>query len=207
MKLLPWLFCSGIALSGCQVMPDLSDTSNATMRFRVHYQAPGLGTPMVEIRTTTSTQANRCVYVNEPFGIVANVSDPGGVRSIAIGPSAHPFDSVKARTNPGDITAIPGPAEPTQVVSGATVPNPGVAPNGATVRVVYSTAKSFNTVTLLSAYEFHNGARAAMRATARNWGSTTGVSEVYHFYVEKAQPSDPSRQAGMPCHVPPGGVG
>lgn len=46
-----------------------------------------------------------------------------------------------------------------------------------------------------------------MRATARNWGPGTGGSEVYGFYVEKAQPADPLRQPGMPCPVPADGSG
>jgi hypothetical protein len=193
MKLFPLLFCSGIALSGCQVMPDLSDTTNATMRFRVHYQTPGIGTPMVEVTTSTSEPANRCVYVNEPFGVSANVQDTGGVRSIVIGPSGFPLDRVKARNHPGDVIAIPGPVD-------GTPPNPGLL-DDTRVHVVYSTAKSFDTVTLFAVYEFRGTTRAQMRATARNWGTTTGASEVYDFYVEKAQPSDPSRQPGMPCVV------
>ncbi len=202
MKLLAMMMFAGFALTGCKVMPDLSDTTNPTMRFRIHYETPGLGTPMVEIATTVSTAANRCVYVNEPFGIVANVADPGGIRSIVIGPSGAPFDGVKARTGPGDTVAIPAPAEKTQVVSGATVANPGVPGAGAVVQVLYSTVKSFDTVTLLSVYEFNGVTRAAMRGTARNWGSTTGPAEVFHFHVEKAQPGDPARQAGMPCKLP-----
>ncbi|MCS0628835.1 hypothetical protein NX786_05770 [Telluria mixta] len=185
--------CPAIALCGCQVMPDLSDTTNATMRFRVHYQAPGVGTPMVEVTTNTSAPANRCVYVNEPFGVSANVQDAGGVHSIVIGPSGYPLDRVKARNNPGDVIAIPGPAD-------GTPPNPGLL-DDTRVHVLYSTAKSFDTVTLFAVYEFRNATRAQMRATARNWGPTTGASEVYDFYVEKAQPSDPSRQPGMPCAV------
>jgi hypothetical protein len=200
MKLSPLLFCPAIALTGCQVMPDLSDTTNATMRFRIHYQTPGVGTPMVEVTTNTSAPANRCVYVNEPFGVSANVSDSGGVRSIVIGPSGYPLDRVKARNHPGDVIAIPGPAEKTVTVSGEALPNPGLL-DDTKVRVVYSTAKSFDTVTLFAVYEFRGAARAQMRATARNWGPATGASEVYDFTVEKAQPSDPSRQPGMPCAV------
>jgi hypothetical protein len=193
MKWSPLLFCTSLALSGCQVMPDLSDTTNATMRFRVHYQTPGIGTPMVEVTTNTSAPANRCVYVNEPFGISANVSDSGGVRSVVIGPSGYPLDRVKARNNPGDVIAIPAPAD-------GTPPNPGLL-DDTRVHVAYSTAKSFDTVTLFAVYEFRNATRAQMRATARNWGPATGASEVHDFYVEKAQPSDPSRQPGMPCAV------
>jgi hypothetical protein len=201
MKLSPALLCAGLALSGCQVMPDLADTTNATLRFRVHYQAPGIGTPMVEVATTASTPANRCIYVNEPFGISANVADSGGVRSIVIGPSGYPLDRVRARNQPGDVVALPGPAEPTVVVSGTTLQNPGLL-DDIRVQVLYSTAKSFDTATLFAVYEFRGATRAQMRATARNWGQTTGVSEVYDFYVEKAQPADPSRQPGMPCAVP-----
>jgi len=196
------LCCLAIALTGCKVMPDLSDTTNATMRFRVHYQTPGIGTPMVEITTTTSTEANQCVYVNEPFGLAANVADPGGIRSIVIGPSLPPFDGIKVRSNPGDTVALPSPAEPTQVVSGQTMPNPGVRPDSAVVQVTYSTARSFDTVNLLGVYAFNGTSRAAVRATARNWGQTTGVAEVFNFFVEKADPADPARQPGMPCKLP-----
>lgn len=201
MKWSPLLFCSGLVLAGCQVMPDLSDTTNATMRFRVHYQTPTLGSPMVEVTTDTSTFADRCVYVNDPFAIAANVADSGGVRSIVISPTV-PGDVVKVRDQPGSIIAIPSPAETTQTDGGTTVPNPGVIANDTFVRVGYSTVKSFDTVTLLVAYQFQGQTLVPMRATARNWGQTTGVSEVYNFYVQKAEPSDPSRQPGMACPVP-----
>lgn len=204
-KSFPFLCCSSMFLAGCQVMPDLSDTTAATLRFRVHYQTPGLTTPHVEVTTTTSTMANQCVYVNDPFGIVANVADPEGVQSITIGPSLH-FERVNALSGEDQILAIPSPAEPTQSYSGDTIANPGVSSNGKVVRAAYSTAKAFSTVNLLSVYTFHDSSRALMRATARNWGPSTGVAEVYHFHVEKAQASDPSRQPGMPCSVPPGGV-
>ncbi|SHH40599.1 hypothetical protein [Massilia sp. CF038] len=197
MKMSSVLICASSMLAACQTIPDLKDTTNATMRFRIHYETPGLTTPHVEITTDTSLHANRCIFVNETFGVVANVADSGGVRSIIIGPSQL-FDAVSVRTNPGDIAAIPGPAEPTQT-NGDTFPNPGLRPNTAVVQVGYSTVKAFDTVTLMSVYQFKGGAtRASLRATARNFGSTTGVSEVYHFIVEKAG-SDPARQPGMSC--------
>jgi hypothetical protein len=200
LSLLP--FCMMVLLAGCQTMPDTADTTNARLRFRVHYQAPGLTTPHVEITTTTSTEARRCIYVNAPFGVVANVADKGGVQWIIIGPSQL-FDAVSARTADGDIVAIPSPAEPTQTTSGGvSYPNPGNRPDSAVVQVGYSTVKAFDAVTLMSVYDFKGGAtRAAMRATARNFGATTGVSEVYHFFVERAT-SDPARQPGMSCAVP-----
>jgi len=199
-KLSP-LLCGMVAvLAGCQTMPDPNDTTNATLRFRVHYEAPGLTTPHVEITTMTSTQANRCIFVNSPFGIVANVADKGGVKSIVLGPSQL-FDAVAARTASGDIAAIPSPAEPTQTAGGDTFPNPGNRPGTAMVQVGYSTVKAFDTVTLLSVYEFKAGAtRAALRGTARNFGTTTGVSEVFHFFVERAT-SDPAKQPGMSCPI------
>lgn len=202
MKLFPLLLGAATVLSGCQTMPDTADTTNARLRFRIHYDTPGLTTPSVEITTESSIQANRCIYVNEPFGVVANVADSGGIRSIVIGPSQF-FDAVTVRKNAGDIVAIPGPAETTQTVSGVTFPNPGSRPGSPAAQVVYSTAKAFDSVTLLTMYDFTGGSRAAMRATARNWGATTGVSEVYHFHVQKAEPGNPARQAGMNCPLPP----
>lgn len=198
MKLSPLLCGMVVLLSGCQTMPDTNDTTNATLRFRVHYETPGLTTPHVEITTMTSTQANRCIFVNSPFGVVANVADKGGIKSIVLGPSQL-FDAVSARTASGDIAAIPSPAEPTQTVGGDTFPNPGNRPGSAVVQVGYSTVKAFDTVTLLSVYEFKGGAtRASLRGTARNFGATTGVSEVFHFFVERAT-NDPAKQPGMSC--------
>ncbi|GGX94760.1 hypothetical protein GJV26_26315 [Massilia dura] len=212
MKLIPSMLCSAIALSGCQVVPNPSDTTTASMRFRIHYATPGLNTPKIEVETpkakpgqigAISIYANRCVYVNEPFGIVANVSDSDGVRSVRIGPSAFPFDAVRARNAAGDTIAIPAPAEPTQESSTGTIPNPGSKPDSPIVSVEYSTTKAFTDVTLLTVYEFRGSAtKAQMRATATNWGASTGVAEVYGFSVEKAQPSHPARQAGMACSVP-----
>jgi len=196
------MFCllvgASTLLSACQTIPDMKDTTNATMRFRVHYETPGLISPHVEVTTTSSIEAQRCIFVNEPFGVVANVADTGGVQSILIGPSQL-FDAVAARNNAGDIAAIPSPAEPTQTVFGDTFPNPGLRPGSAVVQVGYSTVKAFDTVTLLTVYQFKGGAtRAALRGTARNFGATTGVSEVYNFFVEKAT-SDPAKRPGMSC--------
>ncbi|QYF93737.1 hypothetical protein KY495_00395 [Massilia sp. PAMC28688] len=204
MKLTASLLCTVLWMTGCQTMPDTADTTPAKLRFRIHYHAPGLTTPMSEVETTTSVAAGRCVYVNSPFGVVANVADKGGVRSIVIGPSAF-FGALAARANPGDIIAIPGPAETTQTVSGMTFPNPGKQPGSAVTQVRFSTAKAYDTVTLLTVYEFNGANRGALRATARNWGATTGVSEVYNFFVERADPGNPARRAGMPCSVPAGG--
>lgn len=204
MKLFPMLLAGSLALGGCQTMPDLADTTKARLRLRVHYDTPGLTTPHVEMTTQSVTLANRCVYVREPFGIVANVADSGGVRSVRIGPSQF-FDAITARTNEGDVVAIPSPAEATQGTGSAVYPNPGVEPGSAVTNALYSTAKAFDTVTLMSVYQFRNGAtRASFYGTARNFGDATGVSQIYHFYVEKAT-SDPARQPGMSCFVPPGG--
>lgn len=203
MKLTASLLCTLLAVGGCQTMPDMADTSPAKLRFRIHYDTPGLTTPNIEIEALSSVPAGRCVYVNNPFGVVANVADKGGIRSIVIGPSML-FDAVAARDGAGDIVAIPRPAETTQTISGVAFPNPGRRPDSPVTQVVYSTAKAFDSVTLLTVYEFRNASRGAMRATARNWGASTGVSEVYHFFVERAEPGNPSRQPGMPCSVPPG---
>lgn len=185
-------------LGGCRAMPDLADTSNAELRFRVHYQAPGLTSPYVEYWTNISSMAGRCVYVNEPFAVSANAADKGGIRSIAVGPSQS-FGNVALRDGPGDIIAFPGPAEPTQ--GSPAFPNPGHQPGSAAAQVVFSTARAYDSVSLLATYRFANGAnRAAFRGTARNFGATTGVSEVYHFFVEKAT-SDPGKQPGMTCAV------
>lgn len=211
MRLIPMMLCSAMTLAGCQTVPDLSDTTTASLRLRIHYDTPGLTTPKIEVGTPTNPQvstpisidAKRCVYVNDPFGVVANVSDSGGVRSIVIGPSGPPFDAVIARTDPEDILAIPAPAEKDQMGQGGAIPNPGTPPDSAAVSVVYSTVKAFTDVTLLSVYQFRDGAtHAQLRATARNWGPSTGVAEVYGFHVEKADPSDPQRQPGMACSTP-----
>jgi hypothetical protein len=200
-KLSSLLVCASSLLAACQTVPDPTDTTNATMRFRIHYEAPGLTTPHVEISTQTSLEARRCIYVNDPFGVVANVSDKGGVRSIVIGPSLSP-DVVSVRDNSGDIVAIGTPAEPTQGTPPNVFPNPGHRPGEPVVIVLYSTAKAFDAATLLSVYQFKGGAtRAAMRGTARNFGATTGVSEVYNFFVEKAT-SNPAQRPGMSCAVP-----
>lgn len=200
MKVLPLLLCAPLLLAGCRTMPDPTDTTNARIRFRIHYQAPGLTTPNVEILATSSVQANRCLYVATPFGVVVNAGDEGGIRSIYIGPSMYLGDVV-ALSGPDDILAIPGPLEPTQG-SGTPFPNPGKAPGSAVVSVVYSTARAYDAATLLTAYDFAPGkSLAAMRGTVRNFGATTTVSEVYHFFVRKAG-TGANEQPGMPCTPP-----
>lgn len=201
MKLLPLLFVAAAVLSGCRAMPDFADTTPPALRMRIHYDRPGLATPYTEIRTETSIMANRCVYVNDPFGVVTNVADPGGIRSIVIGPSGF-FDAVTVRRGAGEILAIPGPAEPTQTVSGVTFPNPGSRPGSPSAQVLFSTAKAYDTVNLLTIYQFNSASTGALRATARNWGTSAGVAEVYNFFIQKAEPGNPSRQAGMACSVP-----
>lgn len=202
MKCFPLCMCAAALLAGCQTMPDLNDTTNAELRFRVHYEKPALGSPNVEIVTSTWIEAGRCVFVATPFGVAANAADTGGIRSVSIGPSAY-FDALKVRQLPGDVLfALPSPAEPTQGPPGATFPNPGNMPDSAVVRVGYSTAKAFDTVTLMATYEFAPGASlGALHGTVYNFGATTGVSQVYHFYVRPAT-NNPAEQPGMNCAVP-----
>lgn len=200
MKVVPFTACAAaLLLSACQVAPNAGDTSNATLKFRIHYQNPVLGSPNVEVVTSHSIEAGRCVYVATPFGVAANAADTGGIRSIVLGPSGL-FDAVKVRQQAGDTVALPSPGVPTQ--GSPAFPNPGTAPGSAVVQVSYSQGKVFDTVNLLGVYEFTPGASlAVLRGTVRNFGATTGVSEVYNFYVRRAG-NAPSQQPGMPCLLP-----
>lgn len=198
MKLLPLLLF--IPLAGCQVDPQAGGASKPTLRFRIHYQAPGLSTPHVEIVTTASVEAGRCVYVATPFGVAVNTFDPGGIGSVIIGPSAY-FDAVEARALPGDIVALPGPTVPTQETGSGTIPNPGIS-GGKTVQVNYGLGAVFDTVNLLGTYEFVGGASlGAFRATVRNVASVGSLLEVYNFYVRRAT-GLPGQQPGMSCALP-----
>jgi hypothetical protein len=200
MKHLPLLGALAALCCACEVMPDTADTTNPTLRMRIHYQRPGIGTPSVEITADQSVEANRCVYVASPFGVSANVADSGGVRSVIMGPSAF-FDALSLRQQSGDLVAIPSPTVATQPDGAGSIPNPGSSPDSNTVRVSYSAGKVFDTVNLLATYEFKGSPVAALRATARNFGATTGVAEVYHFYVRPSG-SGPSEQPGMACLKP-----
>jgi hypothetical protein len=201
MRLFPVSITVFALLAGCQTTPNSGDTSNATLRFRIHYQSAKIGTPNVEVVTTTSIEAGQCVYVASPFGVAANAADSGGIRSIVLGPSGL-FDAVKVRQLAGDTVALPSPAESTQLWSGNTISNPGTPPGSAMVMVEYSKAKAFDTVNLLGTYEFAGGSKlGALRGTVRNFGATTGVSEVYNFYVRPAT-NAAAEQPGMPCKLP-----
>jgi hypothetical protein len=192
--------CAGV-LTGCQVNPNSGDTTNATLRFRIHYNEPGIASPNVEVTATKSIEANQCVYVASTFGVAANAADSGGIRSITLGPSSY-LNAVQVRTQNGDIVALPSPSVPTQPYNGGTIPNPGNPPGTAMVSVSYAQGKTFDTVTLSGAYQFAGGATlAALRGTVRNFGSSTGVSEVYNFYVRPAT-AHPAQQPGMACPMP-----
>lgn len=202
MKLSIPTICSLMLLTACQVCPNPTDTTPPRLTFGINYEGK-LDTPYDTIETSTVTEAERCVYVNTPFWIVAVANDPGGIRSITTGPSRFPFNALVARDEPTAISSIPTPAERTQPDgSGGTYPNPGRAPGSALVRVAFSTAAAYEEVNLHATYEFAPGhTRSALRATARNFGTGGQVSEVYHFHVEKAT-DDPRARPGMRCAVP-----
>jgi hypothetical protein len=201
MKSFPLGLCAMALLSACQVTPNSGDTSNATLKFRIHYQKPGLGSPHVEITTNKSIAANQCVFVAVPFGVAANVADPQGVRSVILGPSGL-FGAVKVRQLAGDTVALPSPTEPTQTKGNDTFPNPGTQPGSAVVQVGYSQGKVFDTVNLFGTYEFTPGSTlAALRGTANNFGTTTGVAEVFNFFVRPAT-NLATEQPGMACKLP-----
>jgi predicted RecA/RadA family phage recombinase len=201
MKLFPLGLCAVAMLSACQVSPNAGDTSNATLKFRIHYQQPGLGSPHVEVMSNKSVEAGKCVFVASPFGVAANAADPGGIRSIVLGPSGL-FGAVKVRQLAGDTVALPSPSSPTQTKGSDTFANPGTPPGSAVVQVSYSQGKAFDTVNLLSTYEFTPGSTlGALRGTVHNFGTTTGVSEVFNFYVRPAT-NQASQQPGMACQLP-----
>jgi hypothetical protein len=201
-RLLPLFVCCAGVLAGCQVTPNPADTTNAKLRFRIHYLQPGPASPNVEVRTSSSIEARQCVYVASLFGVSANAGDADGIRYINIGASAY-FDALKARGLSGDTVALPGPSVPTQPASGGgTMPNPGSVPGSALVTVSYDPGTAFSNVTLAGTYQFAPGASlGALHGTVHNFGSTTGVSEVYHFYVRPATAS-PTQQPGMSCPLP-----
>lgn len=187
--------CAFVLLAGCQIMPDPNDTTVPRLTFGIHYQGTKLNSPSVQMMTNTVERAGRCVYVNSPFLVAVNASDPGGVRSIVIGVSSYPYDSLRARDEPGDILALPAPAS-----SPRPYPNPGRDPETSNrVSVVFSTEDAYLGATLFSIYDFAPGhTRAGLFAYARNFASTGWVSELYDFYVEKAT-AHPAEQPGMPC--------
>src|SRR4051812_23079260 len=167
MKLLPIYLCAAALLSACQTTPNTGDTTNATLKFRIHYQNPALGSPNVEVVTMNSIEAGRCVFVATPFGVAANAADSGGIRSIVLGPSGL-FTAVKVRQQPGDTVALPSPTVATQ--GSPAFANPGTPAGSAVVQVSYSQGTVFDTANLLGIYEFTPGSTlGALRGTVRNF--------------------------------------
>jgi hypothetical protein len=192
--------CLFTLLAGCQVMPDTTDTTPPLLTFSVHYQGTSLNSPAVEIRTHTSTEARRCLYVNSPFLVVARAEDSGGIRSIIAGPSAYFDGGLVPGSDPQDVLSLPVPAERTVTYPDGTYPNPGK--RGSTAHVLFSTAKAYAGVSLFVNYEFTSGiTRGALRATTRNFGPAAVPAEVYHFYLQRAT-DDPWKQPGMECPIP-----
>ncbi len=201
MRLFVLPIAAAALLSACQTTPNSADTSNALLKFRVHYQSAALATPYAEIATTTSKEAGTCLFVASPFGVAANAADSDGIRTVVIGPSAM-FDALIVRQQPGDTVALPGPSVHTTQWQNATISNPGTPPGTAVVFASYNPGKTFDTVNVLGTYEFAPGhTLAALHATVHNFGATTGVSEVYNFYVRPAS-AKASEQPGMPCTMP-----
>lgn len=191
-------------LSGCQTVPDLNDNTVPTLRLRLHHQQPGLATPFVEFNTTSAQPfiyLKSCLYVNDPFSVAVTAQDPGGVKFIAIS-TLTLFNTIEPRLLDGDLVAIPSPAEATQQAWGETFANPGVASNGSTVRLGYSTAKAFDTATLTATYKFKNDNPAGLSILAYNWGQGNNNAQINNVFIQRADPSDPAKQAGMACKYP-----
>lgn len=200
MKSIAPTICLFALLAGCQTMPDTTDTTPPRLTFGIHYQGTRLNSPAVEIQTTTSMEARRCIYVNSPFLVVARAEDSGGIRYIIVGPSAYFDGGLAPGDDPEDVLSLPVPAERTLPYSDGTYPNPGK--RGSTAHVHFSTAKAYAGASLFVNYEFTPGiTRGALRATARNFGPVPVPAEVYHFYVQRAT-DEPWKQPGMECPIP-----
>lgn len=190
-----------MVLCGCQVVPNTNQATNPTLKFKLNFQEPDFLSPSIEMETTTSVDAGKCVFVSVPFGVTATASDKGGLAFMAIGPSAF-FDALQVRQLDGDIFALPSPSVATQVAWNDTFANPGNRPASSIVQVNYQDGKAFSDVTLHGTYFFSAGADiGALRATVRNFGSQAGVSEVFNFYVRPAS-NKAAEQPGMSCPTP-----
>lgn len=202
MKMSPLALFVCALIAGCQT-PVRPGCPLPRLDFIVHYTGPTFwpaSTTPISTTGPVALEAGRCVFVASPFRVVASASDPGGISSITIGPSAF-FGSLVVRD--ADTLSIPTPDVRTQRTStGETYPNPGSPPDSSLIRLSFLEGRAYRAVTLHGVLEFAPGAEiAALQATARNFIGTGEISQVYNFYLRRAG-NRADEQPGMECTLP-----
>ena len=191
-----------VAFSACNpITPNRNDPSAPRLEFRVYYAQPRFASrATAPVVTTRSMDSDRCVYVTSPFAVLATASDDGGIASMVVGPSAGV--GLAVRSSATELFALPPADGPQTDTDGSSFPNPGVVPRSNDIRVTFPPGRAYEGASLFGTYEFPPGANvAALRATVRNFSPTSGVSEVFNFYVRRAG-QGVSEQPGAECRQP-----
>src|SRR5215472_19092806 len=192
-------------MTGCQVTPQLIETTPPTLYFTVWYENATHNSNFDEVPLVTalSQDANKCIFVASPFLVRVMGTDPGGVARLDV--SNRENNSLRVRN---DLTkATPPPGSPVQgdPVFG-TYANPG-SPfdpngNGSTVSYFDFDAQKggpvFNVAQLEVTFEFvpDQPANGFLLAEAFN---ASGVASRLANYGVRLAGSGSSQQPGKPC--------
>ena len=193
-----------LLLSGChpalRVGPDIYDRSVPYVQLAVYYDASHSD---YVVSRAYSFDANRCIYVSNPFHVVALATDyQGGISYLNLGsPDLFPIAN--------SVAAKPPPASPTQTFDQTsppvTYPNPGMWPGSHTAEVTYYTGGPvppyLSTEARLEVdYDFGGTSVTHLNALARNTSVSASTSSIDGYFV---RPADATHAPGSACTPPP----
>lgn len=192
-----------LLLSGCHpgpmVSPNINDRSPPDLRLYVYYDASHFDS-VVKPDQTFSFAPNRCLYVSNPFHVVATATDvDGGISYLSLGSP----DLVPLATT---IVAKPPPDSPTQTLDQTsppvTYPNPGMFPGSRTAEATYYTGapgRVFYRANLEADFDFGGNTVADLNTSARNTSVSASSSSIDGYFV---RPADAAHAPGSACTPP-----
>ena len=195
---------------GCQVTPQLIETTPPTLYFTVWYENATHNSNFDEVPLVTalSQDANKCIFVASPFLVRVIGTDPGGVARLDVANVAPPPENNSLRVRNDLTKATPPPGSPVQTdpVFGTPYANPGSPrdPNANNSRVTYfdldaqTGSPVFNVAQLEVTFEFvpEQPANGTLLVEAYN---ASGVPSRLVNYRVRLAGSGSSQQPGKPC--------
>jgi len=191
---------------GCQVTPQLIETTPPTLYFTVWYENATQNSNFDEVPLVTalSQDANKCIFVASPFLVRVMGTDPGGIARLDV--SNQQTNSLRVLSTLTKASPPPGSPVQTDPVFGTTYANPGSPrdPNANNSRVTYfdldaqTGSPVFNVAQLEVTFEFvpEQPANATLLVEAYN---ASGVPSRLVNYRVRLAGSGSSQQPGKPC--------
>lgn len=200
-------------LSGCDlplvydprqpIAPNVNDHTVPDLEIRVLHNASQVDS-VVKPAQVFFFSPNRCVFVPNPFHVVAVASDfDGGVSYLNLAsPDLVPIaSSITVDPPPDSATQVDDPSSPT-----VTYPNPGMAPGSHTAEVTYYAGgatppgRAFGFVRIEAQFDFAGKTVADLSARASNTSVSASTSSIDGYFV---RPADATHAAGSACIPPP----